>query len=85
MHELSVALEVCRMIEDRLGPDTPTLVEVGLDVGADSGLEPENLEFCLGALLAQPPFRGAKPIVRRLTGDELRLTYLEIDDGSPND
>ena len=37
------------------------------------------------ALLAQPPFRGAKPIISRLTGDELRLTYLETDDGSPND
>lgn len=85
MHEMSVALEVCRMVEERLGPDAPMLVEIGLDVGACCGLEPENLEFCLDALLAQPPFRGARPVVNRLAGDELRLTYLEIDDGRPND
>ncbi len=85
MHEMSVALEVCRMVEERLGSDAPTLVEVGLDVGADCGLEPENLAFCLEALLAQPPFRGARPVIHRLVGDELRLTYMEIDDGRPND
>jgi Zn finger protein HypA/HybF involved in hydrogenase expression len=81
MHEMSVATEVCRMVQERLGDDVVMLVEVGLDVGDDSGLEPENLQFCLESLLAEPPFHGAKPVLTRQAGDVLRLSYLEVDDG----
>lgn len=85
MHELSIALEVCRMAEERLDPDElPLLVSVGLEVGHDAGLEPGNLQFCLETLLAAPPFTGARPVITRLPGDALRLTYLEIDDGHPD-
>ncbi len=86
MHEMSVALEVCRMAEERLdGVLLGQLVSVGLEVGDDAGLEPENLSFCLEALLAQPPFAGAKPVIERVKGDVLRLSYLEVDDGRPGD
>ena len=86
MHELSVAIEVCRMAEERLHPEELSrLVTVGLEVGSEAGLEPGNLEFCLEALLASPPFTGARPIITRLPGDALRLTYLEVDDGCPDD
>lgn len=86
MHELSVALEVCRMAEERLGKDAlPRLVAVGVEVGDDAGIEPENLTFCLEALLGAPPFRRATPRVTRLPGDVLRLAYLEVDDDSPDD
>lgn len=81
MHELSVALEVCRMAEERLGPHAlPRVTAVGIEVGDESGLEPENLTFCLEALLGAPPFRGATLRVTRLPGDVLRLAYLEVDD-----
>ncbi|MFN8579463.1 MAG: hydrogenase/urease maturation nickel metallochaperone HypA [Gemmatimonadaceae bacterium] len=80
MHELSVALEVCRMAEERLGVAAPQLRAVGLEVGDASGLEADNLVFCLDALLAQPPFGHAHSAVRRLPGDDLRLEYLEIED-----
>ena len=86
MHELSVALEVCRMAEERLDRgQLPMLRVVGLEVGLDAGIEPDNLEFCLTTLLAAPPFAGARPALTRLSGDALRLTYLEIDDGNPDD
>jgi Zn finger protein HypA/HybF involved in hydrogenase expression len=86
MHELSVALEVCRMAEERLGKDAlPRLVAVGVEVGDDAGIEPSNLTFCLEALLAAPPFGRATPRVTRLAGDDLRLAYLEVDDDGPND
>jgi hydrogenase nickel incorporation protein HypA/HybF len=86
MHEMSIAMEVCRMAEDRLGRESlPALVAVGLDVGEDAGVEPENLSFCLEALLAEPPFRGAKPLITRLPGDVLRVSYLEVEDGRPDD
>jgi Zn finger protein HypA/HybF involved in hydrogenase expression len=86
MHEMSVAMEICRMAEERVGPGgAAQLVAVGLEVGDDSGLEAANLEFCLEALLAEPPFAGATPVVARCAGDVLRLAYLEIDDDRPSD
>lgn len=82
MHEMSIALEVCRMAEERLEDSRPeSLVAVGVEVGDDAGVEPENLSFCLEALLASPPFQGAKPVILRQPGDVLRLAYLEVDDG----
>jgi Zn finger protein HypA/HybF involved in hydrogenase expression len=86
MHELSLALEVCRMAEERLAPDElPFLVSVGIEIGESSGVEPSNLEFCLETLLGAPPFAGARPVISRLPGDALRLAYLEIDDGRSDD
>jgi Zn finger protein HypA/HybF involved in hydrogenase expression len=86
MHEMSIAMEICRMAEERLTTaQVAQLVEVGVEVGDDSGLEPENLRFCLEALFMHPPFTGAKPVIRRTGGDALRLDYLEIDDGRPDD
>jgi Zn finger protein HypA/HybF involved in hydrogenase expression len=85
MHELSVAFEVCRMAEERLGPEaSPRLRLVGLEVGDTCGLEPDNLSFCLDALLAQPPFGRARAELQRCSGDVLRLDYLEVDD-DPDD
>lgn len=78
MHELSVALEVCRLVEERLGDATDTLVAVAVTVGDDAGIEPENLAFCLETLLAEPPFRGAAPRILRAPGDALHLSYLEV-------
>lgn len=84
MHEMSLALEVCRMAEERLTPvQLSQLVTVAVEVGDDAGLEPANFEFCLDALLQQPPFRGARPLIQRLPGDVLRLAWLELDDGRP--
>ncbi len=86
MHEMSVALEVCRMAEARLdAQQLGQLVSVGLEVGDEAGLEPDNLTFCLETLLALPPFAGATPVIARVRGDALRLSYLEVDDGRPGD
>ncbi|HSA54751.1 MAG TPA: hydrogenase/urease maturation nickel metallochaperone HypA [Gemmatimonadaceae bacterium] len=85
MHELSVALEVCRMAEERLGATVSSLRLVRLEVGDDAGLEPENLAFCLDALLSQPPFGAAHAELARGPGDVLRVDYFEVDDGHPDD
>ncbi|HEY7480524.1 MAG TPA: hydrogenase/urease maturation nickel metallochaperone HypA [Gemmatimonadales bacterium] len=86
MHELSIAMEVCRMAEERLDPEALSrLVSVGLEVGDESGLEVANLDFCLTALLGSPPFAGAVPVITRLHGDALRVTYFEVEDGRPED
>lgn len=81
MHEMSVAVEVCRLAEAHVGAGAAgEIVAVGLEVGDESGVEPDNLEFCLGVLLGAPPFRGAKVSMRRTPGTSLRLEYIEVDD-----
>lgn len=85
MHELSIALEVARLVEERMATHPGRLLRVGVEVGDDAGVEPDNLAFCLEAVLAHPPFSGAKPVLARVAGDVLRLDFLEVDDGGPDD
>ena len=85
MHEMSMALEIGRIAEEKLGERSPQLVTVAVDVGDDAGVEPANLEFCLQAVFSVPPFVGARPAIQRCTGDVLRVAYLEVDDGCPDD
>jgi len=86
VHELSVAVEVCRMAEERLGTaGASRLRVVAVVVGDDAGLEPDNFEFCLGALLGQPPFGGGRAQITRVPGADLRVEYLEVDDDGPHD
>lgn len=82
MHEMSIALEICRIAEQQVGLSTlPSVREVGVIVGRHSGVEPDNLVFCLEALLDQPPFQGARVELELTGGDDLRVDYLEVDDG----
>lgn len=86
MHELSVALEICRLAEQSAGPAGAAAVRVvAVEVGDDAGLEPDNLRFCLEALLASPPFGAARPVLQPIPGDDLRVAWLEVDDGRPDD
>lgn len=86
MHEMSIAHEVCRITEAHVGSEQlAQVVEVGLEVGDQAGVEVSNLEFCLEVLLSSPPFGNARPAITRLVGNDLRLSYVEIDDGSPDD
>jgi Zn finger protein HypA/HybF involved in hydrogenase expression len=81
MHEMSIAMEVCRIAQDHVGFDAlPRVREIGLVVGERSGVEPESLLFCLETLLDQPPFEGAKPALEMTPGEELRVSYLDVDD-----
>ncbi len=82
MHELSLALEVCRMAEAGIARSGGgRLVAVGVEVGRDAGIELENFRFCLAALLDEPPFAGVRPELIEQPGDDLRLAWLEVDDG----
>lgn len=83
MHEMSLAMEIARIAEVKLGRAAPQLVIVAVDVGDSAGVEYSSLEFCLEAVFATPPFVGAKPHIVRCAGDVLRVAYLEIDDGRP--
>lgn len=83
---MSIALEICRIAEERLGAAAlPSVTEIGVAVGDDAGVDAGSLVFCLEALLSAPPFAGAGAAVRRTAGDALRLDYVEVDDGRPED
>ena len=74
------------MVEERLPPgDTRQVRRVGVIVGDEAGLEPDNLSFCLDALLSQPPFGSAFAVLNRCPGDDLRVDYFEVDDANPDD
>ena len=86
MHELSLALEVCRIAEVHVGRERlRDVLEVVVEVGDGAGVEVDNFEFCLEALLGQPPFGRARPRLRRVEGDVLRVDSLEVDDDDPDD
>lgn len=86
MHELSLALEVCRLAEANLGDTPPNrLRTVAIELGDDANIEVENFRFCLESLLGAPPFGAARPEILPRSGDDLRLAYLEVDDGRPDD
>jgi len=54
MHEMSLALEVGRMAEEYLRQHPGRLLRLGVVVGDDAGVEPDNFAFCLEAVLARP-------------------------------
>ncbi|MDH3495401.1 MAG: hydrogenase maturation nickel metallochaperone HypA [Gemmatimonadota bacterium] len=86
MHELSLAMEICRIAESHVEPgQARRIVEVGVEVGDDAGVEADNLAFCLEVLLGQPPFAGARARLNRQVGDVLRVSYLEVEDGRADD
>lgn len=86
MHELSLALEVCRVADAVREREQGTAVRaIGVEIGDEAGVEMENFRFCLEALLLEPPFVGARAELVPVGGDTLRVSYVEIDDGRPND
>ena len=86
MHEMSLALEVCDIARRHVPPDQlVNIVEVGVEVGDDAGVVADSLEFWLESMLSNPPFKAAKAVIQRVSGDVLRVSYLEVDDGRPDD
>jgi Zn finger protein HypA/HybF involved in hydrogenase expression len=82
MHELSLALEVCRLAGEVMEREGGVAVRgIGIEVGDDAGIEVANFRFCLDALLLEPPWTGAHAEILPARGDVLRLAYVEVDDG----
>ena len=82
MHDLSLALEVCRRAEEiRHKADATGVTALGVEVGSQAGVELENFRFCLETLLQDPPFNGTKVELIPVDGDDLRLSWVEVDDG----
>jgi len=84
VHELSLAMEIGRLAEAKLGASVSRCVAVGVEVGTDSGVEPSALAFCLEAVLSEPPWTGARAVLTQPEGNQFHLSWLEVedDDGS---
>ena len=82
VHEFSLAVEICRLAVTTAGTENAGAVRtVGVEVGAAADVAVENLEFCLEVMLANPPFGAATPKLLTVPGSDLRLAWLEIEDG----
>ena len=81
MHEMSLAMEICQIAERAIGARSArSVIGVVVDVGDDAGVEMQNLEFCLEVLLHSPPFGSARAVVRRESGDALRVASIEVEE-----
>ena len=78
---MSLALAVCEIAERAIGQRSPAQVrEVVLDVGENAGVDLDNFEFCLTAVLQAPPFGIARPVLRRHAGSDLRVAHIEVEE-----
>ena len=85
MHELSLANEICHIIEREVLRDRGVgalayVTMVAVEVGHDANVEPSSLQFCLDTLLAIHPFGRGSALIDRVPGDDLRVAWFEIDD-----
>lgn len=81
MHEMSLAMEVGRMAAEQVDREAlPRVSAVGVEVGDRAGVVVDALEFCLEAVLTEPPFDGARPVLERCRGDVLRLSWIDVEE-----
>jgi Zn finger protein HypA/HybF involved in hydrogenase expression len=86
VHELSLALDVGRMASEIAEREGAVAVRaVGVEIGSDAGVELENFRFCLETVLLEPPLTGARAVLLAAPGDDLRLAFVEVEDGRPDD
>jgi Zn finger protein HypA/HybF involved in hydrogenase expression len=88
MHELSLANEICNIIEREVQRERGIsalghVTVVAVEVGHAANVEPNSLQFCLDALLSTPPFGRGTSVLDMVPGDDLRVSWFEIDDEEP--
>lgn len=82
VHEMSLAMEVGRLAAEQVDRELlPRVSAVGVEVGDRAGVVIDALEFCLRAVLTEPPFDDARPVLERCRGDVLRLAWIDVEDG----
>jgi Zn finger protein HypA/HybF involved in hydrogenase expression len=88
MHELSLANEICNIVEREVHRERGIgalgyVTVVAVEVGHAANVEPNSLQFCLDALLSTHPFGRGKSVLEMIPGDDLRVSWFEIDDEEP--
>jgi Zn finger protein HypA/HybF involved in hydrogenase expression len=85
MHELSLANEICNIVEREVQRERGIsalahVTVVAVELGNDANVEPNSLQFCLDALLSTHPYGRGKSVLEFVPGDDLRVSWFEIDD-----
>ncbi|GAB1342701.1 hydrogenase/urease maturation nickel metallochaperone HypA [Gemmatimonas sp.] len=88
MHELSLANEICNIVEREVQRERGVgalrcVTLVAVEVGDAANVEPNSLQFCLDALLSTHPFGRGRSTLEMVVGDDLRVSWFEIDDEPP--
>lgn len=88
MHELSLANEICSIVEREVQRERGVgalghVTLVAVEVGHEANVEPGSLQFCLDALLSTHPFGRGRSMIEMTSGDDLRVSWFEIDDEEP--
>jgi hydrogenase nickel incorporation protein HypA/HybF len=67
MHELNVAMEIIDIVEKEAASKKIELVEeIGLKIGALTGVDPEALRFAFEASTADTPLAGVKILIENI-------------------
>lgn len=81
MHELSLAEETVRIVEDAARRDGFARVRtVFVEIGRDSCVMPEALAFCFESAAKGGVAEGARLEIARPPGDGMRVTELDVVD-----
>jgi hydrogenase nickel incorporation protein HypB len=82
MHEMSIAFEVARIVEDRIGPERlPRVATVHLEVGDEAGVEFGSLQSSLDVVLTSPD-QLAADVRQRLANHAVTALNLVSSPGS---
>jgi hydrogenase nickel incorporation protein HypA/HybF len=67
MHELGIATEIIRTVQDQATRNGPLRIdEIGLRIGAMSGVDPEALRFAIEASTIDTPLNGVRVAIERV-------------------
>jgi hydrogenase nickel incorporation protein HypA/HybF len=76
MHELGIVMEVIDIVSARCGG--ARVARVVLEIGAESAVSPEAVEFAFSLASAETPLEGARLEIARPAGDALRVKAMEL-------
>lgn len=88
MHELSLANEICNIVEREVQSERgigalACITVVAVEVGEQANVEPSSLQFCLDALLSAHPYGRGKAVLEFVPGDDLRVSWFELEEDGP--
>ena len=79
MHELSIAQSIVEIVQQHLpSGQIQGVKSVKMKVGHQTGIVPDSLEFCFGAIAEGTVVQGARLEIENVLGDELRVVEIEL-------
>ena len=81
MHEMGIASSILEAVEkDMLRYPGHRAAKVGVRIGDFAGVDGESLRFCFDVIVKGTPAEPLELSIETAAGDELDLSWIEIDD-----